>query len=86
MSERIEQAVSRLQKWSIKNYHWIVLVVVTINIADLALSSKHEPVSYWLSWFLIVTGIIILIQWPNYRRKIEKAQSEKEQDKSSDSQ
>ena len=74
MSERIEQAVSRLQKWSIKNYHWI------------ALSSKHEPVYYWLSWFLIVTGIIILIQWPYYRRKIEKAQSEKEQDKSSDSQ
>jgi hypothetical protein len=83
MSERVEKAVARFQKWGQQNLRWIALSMVAIQIPNLALSSNHEPVSYWLSWFIIVSGLIVVIQWPSHLRKIEKAQAEREQAKSS---
>lgn len=79
MSERVEKAVARFQKWGQQRFQWIALSGVAIQVADLALSSNHEPISYWLSWFIIITGILVVIQWPSHLRKIEKAQAEREQ-------
>jgi hypothetical protein len=64
----------------------MVLLVVAVNIADLALRSHHEPVSYWMCWFLIVMGLIVLIQWPFYKKKIAKALSEQEEKERGDTQ
>jgi len=84
MSERVENAVAHLQKWGQQRFQWIALSGVAIQVADLVFSSNHEPISYWLSWFIIITGIIVVIQWPSHLRKIEKAQAEREQTKRGD--
>jgi hypothetical protein len=81
MSERTEKTVTPFQKWCLKNFRWAVLVVVVLNIADLAFGSHQEPVSYWLNWFCVVSGIIVLIQWPSNMRKIEKVLAERERAK-----
>ena len=62
MGEKVKKTVQRIQKWSVQNPHWIILTVVAVNIPDvLSSSNDKEPVRYWLSWFLIVTGIATLI-------------------------
>jgi hypothetical protein len=76
MSERIEKAVSRFQRWGQPRLHWIILAAVACNIPDVLHGPDHqEPIRYWLSWFIIVTGVLSVITLHIQKRKLSSTQT-----------
>ena len=70
MSERVETAVARFQKWCLQRFHWIALSGVALCSADLVFSTHLPPVLVWMDWICILSGSLLAIMWPSHLRKI----------------
>jgi hypothetical protein len=85
MSERIEKAVNRFQKWGQSRFHWIILAAVALNIPDVLQGADHEDaVRYRLAWFIIVTGVVSVISLHLQKRKLTSTQTKHAPDKCDD--